>query len=783
MWRTRYRIDSLCWLLLAAWAQPASAGSVEPARLAESLWQRNAEPALGDGFRSCAGAYVEPLAAGTGGPNPPVDLTAQTLRSRIGGITHVDGGVVVRQGDRTLASMALEIDEHAAIARATSTARLAQPGLHMIGTRAIVGLGDDSARIDDAEFVLTGLELRGKAAHIDRAASVLRFASTSLTRCPPARNTWRLQASAVEIEQDAVFATARHARLMLGKMPIFYSPYLRFPVRSGRASGFLFPNTGYDDEDGVDIALPYYLNLAPHYDATLTARYIANRGTGLEGEFRHLGPRTRTAIGSAFLGSDRNYDGELPRADFLAGGGAAQDFAPAHRWLARANHRGRHGRLRTLVDYTAVSDNDYFVDLGAELAIASRIRLEQRSEIRYTHGGLFTRLWAQSFQRLEPGLAPYRRLPEANLTYAGTVHGPLDWTVDASWSAFRRGSSAGATGLAAVVGNRIHLEPRLRLPLARPWGFLTLSAGLRQTAYDLAKTPAHIDRTPQRSIGMASADGGLFLERAVYGGAWTQTLEPRLYYLYQSYAAQQQLPRFDAARLTFGYRQLFRDNRFAGLDRIGDANQLAMGVTTRVLNAASGRELLAASIGVIGYLEDRRVVLSGRPTDYQAQPTSTLASELRSTLGRARIAATLAWNPHDDTLEEAGLAVSYRHGAGRLLNLGYRRRTVDDIDQTDLSFHWPLTRQWSTFGRWNHDWRFGQTIEAFAGVGFASCCLDLKVLWHRTVDVPRNRLRPGLTKDSGVLLQLVFRGLAGFGTKVDSRLARGIKGFTRTEHR
>ena len=235
--------------------------------------------------------------------------------------------------------------------------------------------------------------------------------------------------------------------------------------------------------------------------------------------------------------------------------------------------------------------------------------------------------------------------------------------------------------------------------------------------------------------------------------------------------------------LTFAYRQLFRDNRFAGLDRIGDANQIAAGMTSRLLARANGRELLAASIGAIGYLEDRRVTLSGRPSALETQPSSALAGELRGNFGRIRLAATLAWNPHDNTLDETGLGVSYRHGPRRLLNLGYRRRLPNDIDQTDLSLHWPIGRQWSAFGRWNHDWRFGQTIEAFAGVGFASCCLDVKVLWHRTVDAPRNRVQPDLAKDSGVLLQLVFRGLAGFGTKVDSRLARGIKGYRGVETR
>ena len=763
-------------MLLLALLGPAAS-----ADLAESLWRPDAERAASDATRRCAGAYVEPAAPELGdavdaAAVPPVNLTAKTLDSRVGGVTHVAGGVVVRQGDRWLVGEALAIDERTGVARATVPVRLGRPGMHMVGRRAVVGFGDDSAQLEDAEFVLIDPQLRGAAAHVDHTGGALHLADAALTRCPSARNVWQVRASEIDVDQDAVFATARHARLVLGKVPVFYSPYLRFPVRSGRASGFLFPNVGYG-EDGVDVAAPYYLNLAPNRDATLTPRYIAKRGAGIEAEFRHLDRRSRSEIRGAFLSRDARHNGDLPRTDFLATGGDPADFVPADRWLASANHRARHGRLRVLVDYAAVSDNDYFVDLGTGLAVSSRAMLERRGEIQYARGGLFTRLRAQGFQRLEPGPTPYRRLPEASLVYASTLRGPLDWTVAASWSSFRRGSSADATGFAAVEGHRIHLEPRLRLPLSRPWGFLALSTGLRHTAYDLARTPVDIDRTPTRTIRMASADGGLFFERNIRRGAWNQTLEPRLHYLYQSHAAQDELPRFDAARLAFSYRQLFRDNRFAGLDRIGDASRLAVGVTSRLLNAANGRELLAASIGAVGHLRDPRVTLYGRPDDLETQPSTALAGELRGTSGPARIAATFAWNPRTDALEEAGLAISYRRSARHLLNMGYRRRVSNDIDQTDLSFHWPLVGQWNAFGRWNHDWRSGRTVEAFAGIGYAGCCLDVKMLWHRTVDVPRNRAQPGPDGDSGLLLQLAFRGLAGFGTKVDSRLARGIKGY------
>ena len=431
---TLRRIDSRRWLLLALLTPTASA------ELAESLWQVGALPKSGDGFWACSGAYVDPAAANSAAAlandNEPVELTAQTARSLIGDITHVAGGVAVRQGPRRLTTAAIEIDERTAVARAAGAVRLGEPGLHMLGQRAVVGLRENNAQIEDAQFVLTGLEMHGQATRIDRQGTALQLDGASLTRCPPNRRTWQLQAKTMDLDQDKVFATARHVRLRLGRVPVFYSPYLRLPVSEERASGLLFPNIGYDDEDGADIALPYYLNLAPHYDATLTPRFIASRGTGLEAEFRHLGRRSRTELGGAFLGRDDSYNGELPRDDYLAGGGIARDFVPANRWLASANHQGRIGPLRTLVDYTAASDNDYFVDLGAELAISSRVLLERRGEIQYSRGGLFTRLWGQSFQRLEPGSAPYWRAPEFNLTYAGTVWGPLDWSLGASCRRF-----------------------------------------------------------------------------------------------------------------------------------------------------------------------------------------------------------------------------------------------------------------------------------------------------------------------------------------------------------
>lgn len=731
--------------------------------LAESLWRQEGGKAA-----ACGGYYVE-LEPKAGDSNTSaIDLRAGSLTSRIGEQTTIADGIAIRQGERLLRAPNALVDELAGVATVETDARISEPGLHLRGDRLVMDLTGNNAELTDAEFVQSELQMRGQAKTVRKRGRQLNLADAWLTRCPPNDETWRLSAAAIDIDDETL--AARHVRLAVRDVPIFYAPYLRLPLRERRASGFLLPSLAYG-QDGVDLTVPYYLNLAPNYDATFGPRLISERGNGLEAQFRHMSLGTESQFDGAILFADERYDGQRTISDALA---ATGEFVPADRWLLGATHRGRWRNLRTRVDYAAVSDDDYFVDLGADVGVASRVLLERRGEIEYARGGLLARLWAQGFQRLTPGLAPYRRLPEANLIYRGNLVRPLAWSLAASWVSFDRNTPA-APGLAAVTGQRLHLAPRLRLPLSRSWGFLTLSAGWRHTRYDLAGATDGVAQRPKRDVHWASVDGGLFAERELSGGR-LQTLEPRLYYFYQSHVDQSALPLFDAAPLTFSYRQLFRDNRFAGLDRVGDANQLAAGLTSRLL-AATGKELFTASLGAIAYFEDRRVVLTDPPRPDQAQPSSALAGELATALGPLRLRSTLAWDANDNVVDEAALRIAYRSNRRRIVNVTFRRRPGNETEQTDFSIYWPLSGRWNAFGRWNHDWRYGQIIEGFAGVGYASCCLEVKLLAHRTVAAYGNRPTPAADWNSGVLLQVVFRGLAGFGTKVDSRLARGIKGY------
>ena len=739
--------------------------------LAEALWQ---EGSAGNAdLYQCPGRYVSPpmpFARDSDSATFPLVVNATAMSSR-GSRVVADGDVEVRQGNRRLAAVSAVLDEAASRVRASGGVRFDEPGLSVRGAEASVDLDSPQAVVEDAEFVLTDMQLRGRAERIARNGAVVELDTTTVTSCPPGDARWQIRAASIRLDAATELATSRHARLQLGGVPVFYAPYLRFPVSAGRNSGFLVPDI-YRGRDGIDLSVPYYINLAPNYDATLTPRWVARRGLGIEGEFRHRRRQTDTELAAAFLPGDRDYDGEFARTD---SGTSPGGFSPSDRWSLDIDHRGRWGSFVTQVDFAAVSDNDYFGDFALEQGVASRVALERRGEVEYRRGAFVGRLLAQGFQRLESGPESYRRLPELGISYAGSLAGPLGWSMGATWASFD--SSAHAV----MTGERYHVDPRLRLALNRPWGFVNLSGGVRRTGYDLAEAPVGVDLRPRRSIRIGVLDAGVFLERDVslssgagaLLGARSQTLEPRLYYLRQSYAAQDDLPRFDAAELTFSYRQLFRDNRYAGLDRIGDANRLSLGVASRLLDA-TGAEVLAARLGALVHLDEPRV---GFGPSARADPD--LVGELAGRLGPVRIVSRLAWDAGADELAELGTGLAYRRDARRIVNIAYRRR-FPDIDQTDVSVHWPvpgLGDRVSVFGRWNHDWRHGQIVESFAGLAYGGCCLAVKLLWHRTMDSPRNRSGSATTAESGLMLQISFKGLGGFGSKVDSRLVRGIKGY------
>ena len=787
--RPEFAVAALLWAGGGAAQAAAATGPGEA--LAADFWvdraqltaaERRAQPPW------CAGAYRFP--APPSQPSAPVadaPVNAEADRASYGesGWAELRGNVVIRQGDRTLHTERARVNQD--IALFGEGARLQDSNLAMQGTSAEVNLDSGAARLEQADFLLADAELRGSAQAVDRnAAGDLLLTRSQFTRCEPGNRNWTVRAGRLRLPEGELFGTARNAVLKVRGVPVFYTPYIQFPVSDERKSGFLFPILGFSDERGADLALPYYFNLAPNYDATLTPRWLSERGLAAEGEFRRLSRWDRTQFNAGYLPNDKLHNGQLDRDDWLRqsalGAAAEAEFNPADRWLFGVQHQGRLGRLRSRIDYTEVSDRDYFRVLGSEGAGVRRIDLLRFGELSYAQGGLSMRLWARSFQRLDEIRRPeYSQAPALDIAYRTAGSGPLQLSLDLRTASFDR-DAAGLRGIQALTGDRTHLAGRLTVPFSWPFGFFSASAGYQHTAYQLDSDAGPLpDASPERGVPTAALGGGLIFERdlSLFGAGLIQTLEPRLRYFYQGYEDQDQLPLFDATDLTFGYQQLFRNNRFSGLDRIADANQLAIGLTTRFLNRANGREHLRASLGQILHFKDRRVTLHGRPEDEAERTVSALAGELAAQLGnRWRLSATLIWDPGDNQVDEGAAALSYRAGGRRLLNLAYRNRLRDDINQTDLSFYWPVARKYAVVGRWNHDLASGRTIEGMAGIEYNDCCMRIRLLARHYLDQPAARSYADVDKDSGLFLQILFKGLAGLGGGVDAMLERSVYGYS-----
>lgn len=686
----------------------------------------------------------------------PVDIAARRFTvDGAGGYLLEDEAELIRLDQRLLAPSLLY--------RADLNTYEALQGLRyqdrMLLVEAESARGDleaDRSELERLRYQLIAQRGNGEALRARVEGDTSRLEEVTYTTCDPDRLAWQFRAERIDLDTAAGVGYARNARVELGGLPVFYFPYVSFPIDERRRSGFLYPGVGSGNSNGLDIRVPYYLNLAPNYDATLNLRSLGRRGLMLGGEFRYLG---------------RSFDGSL-EADWLP----SDRVSKRDRGALRYRHGGRLSDSWLLrADLNYVSDDRYFEDFGDSLTSISTTLLE--SQVGMYGRGEHWRASAvvRDFQLVDPlipnSAAPFQQLPQLRFGYERGLAMGLQAGLHTEAVAFGHSDRA--------AGQRYDLYPWLRWPVERAWGFLRPELGLRHTGYRLERgfLEQLPGRSPERSLPILSLDSGLLFERPtrLFGQTLSQTLEPRLYYLRVPFEDQSDLPLFDTQELSFSFAQLFRPNRFTGADRQADANQLTLAVGSRFFDAGDGRERFAVSAGQIRYFDAPRVQLGGTAPE-EGRLASPFVGEVAINFNR-RFSAGIGsqWDPDERRTDLSAVRAQYRGDEGAVVNLGYRfRRTFGSpVEQVDASWLAPISPAWRVLGRWNYSIADRRTIEAFAGLQWESCCVAVRLLGRHYV-----RNREG-EKNNALFVEVELKGLGRFGRDSEELLQRAILGYSR----
>ena len=791
----------------------------------------------------CSGSYVEPIRPGMNDPtsksDAPTFIGAKASRyEQEEQVATLAGDVVMRQG-----SMQIEADE-ASLYQAESRGelngkvRLRDNGALIVGDHADVQLDTGAAKVDNAEYVLHKSRIRGSALYAKRAEdSIIRLKDGTYTTCEPNSNAWQLKGNNITLNPATGFGTATNVTLRVKDIPVFYTPYIYFPIDDRRQSGFLPPSFSSSTDTGFMLVTPYYFNLAPNYDATLYPRYMTKRGLLMEGEFRYLTESSEGQFGAAYLNDDN--DDRKRQTDYTD-----------KRYMLNWQHKGGlDSRVLTEVDYTKISDPYYFQDLESDqIGVESRDYLNQQGAVSYRGDDYTAKLNVQAYQLATvTQITPYDMLPQLTLNGMLPTHpGGLNFAYNTELVRFDRDLETGkytnedgttadrldtnVKGLARANGTRMNLAPSVSLPLNWSYGFLTPSLKYMYTQYDLdldgtgktqlATAGGKFDSSVNRSVPIASVDSGLYFDRNTnwFGTNYRQTLEPRAFYLYVPEKNQDDIPIFDTSESTFSYSSLWRDNRFTGTDRVGDENKLSLGLTSRLIED-NGFERQRISVGQAYYFKDRKVQLPGIDADREdaTSSVSPYALEYAYRFNRDwRATADYNWDPETHSPRSGSAMMHYQpeDNPNKVVNAGFRYRNdqvrydqytgkwtvgggdylspgdpgyIKDyykIKQHDFSVIWPIVPQWNAISRWQYDYNRNRTLEAFGGFEYDNCCWKLRLISRYWVSNDEYTQAAPLNEkgDHGLFLQVVLKGLGGVvGTKVESFLDKGIQGYRERE--
>ncbi len=687
-----------------------------------------------------------------------------------------DGKVKMHNARERLQADWIRYDTSSDLAEASGNVVFMRDQDRILGSSLKLKLAARLGEMQDVRFQLQGQDAKtvygGAKSLVFAGPDVYRLKDSSYTTCAPDDPDWELKMDDLQLDFVSSLGSARNVKVRFLDVPILYTPWIDFALDDQRKNGFLSPTYGASDARGLELMMPWYWNIAPNRDATITPRLMTKRGLQIGGEFRYLEAKYSGELDGEYLPSDALADRNRYRFRF------------SHRQTFDANWSGS-------MDYEKVSDDSYFSNLSSQVNLTSQVNLLRQANLRYNGGWWQASGLMQSFQTLQdPSAAlviePYSRLPQVTLTASRDLNWGNKGIDQASIAPGMRFDFSSDLvyfdhpGDSRVQGARVHANPSLSFPIQTPYSVVTPRLGWYFSHYALDDSTLNkpdslgnsgfADTT--RSLPMFSLDSSLVLERdlQVLGKNYTQTLEPRAFYVYIPYKDQSQIPVFDSSSRDLSLDQLFGENQFIGVDRINDANQLTLAVTSRVLDSDSGAERLQVTLGQRFYFADQRVTLSGPAK--AAKSTELLAQASGQINARMRLNAGIQVDTGEGELTKANLGGAWRYGPGRLVNADYRY-TRDSLDQIDVSFQWPLAPKWFGLGRLNYSIRDSSLVEGLIGFEYNPGCWSLRGVMQQLATTEA-------TSTSAFFLQLELRGLTKLGPNPLDVLKRSITGYAQS---
>lgn len=775
-WQSRYgRV-----LLAAVFGLGVTDGHAQtPPSAAETDWRPRAElPAEARASLPlfCEGGYLPSgRANGVGSAfavgsdsEQPLEASGLNARYEIDRTLFLEGDVRIRQGGFQVTGSEARYSQQEGAVSVQGPLVSRGEGFLLTGENANYDVDSGRLDINTATFLLHGPEMRGRAGSLSRISEEqVVIADGFLTTCGPSQNDWAIVASDIRLDRAQGFGTAKHVRLEVLDVPVFYWPWASFPIDDRRKSGFLYPQFGSSSAgSGGFLAVPYYFNLAPHYDATLTPQYIHGRGLFNEVEGRYLSSLGETTLQLGYIGNDSAFQEENPGES-------------GERWALDATTRAAFGRgWRGYGDFSVVSDEDYLSDLNRSLEINQATHLQRKGGVTYRSDKQYFDAYLNDYQTISDRIAdvdkPYAQLPE--VIYAGqTGAGIVEANLESQYTVFYRDNEA-LTGLDRANGQRFRARPELALPMRALWGFSRPSVSVDYTRYNLDDYVLG-DGSFDRTVPVAEWDNGLYFDRQsrLFDVPYNQTLEPRLYYAWaDADPDQNDIPDFDTDLQTFRFEQLFRPDRFTGGDRVGDANQLTVALTSRFNDLLTGAERARFSIGQVQYFEDREVTLFGEGAGTRSR--SPLAGEVvLNPLDTLEIRSSGLWDPDTGDTEEGRSQLTFHSTDYRYLASVGHTYSRGELEQSDIAAVFPVSDRVSLIGRWVYDSDLDRTVGSLAGLEYNNCCWSVQV-------VHQNYLTDDRELDSRILFQIQLKGLGG-SDGASSSISEAIYGFDERERR